>query len=81
MLKQVGKATYCINMHDRRKRKRVFHMNMLHVREFFSPTQAAGWAEDVEVGMQNEIPVWKETGLGTFSTKDIYFREKITAEQ
>ena len=28
VLKQVGKVTYCIDMNDRRKRTRVFHVNM-----------------------------------------------------
>ena len=30
VLKQIGKVTYCIDMHDRHKQKRVFHMNKLH---------------------------------------------------
>ena len=30
VLKQVGKVTYCIDMHNRHKQKRVFHVNKLH---------------------------------------------------
>ena len=76
VLKQVGKVTYCIDMHDRRKRKRLFHINMLC--EFFqdSSTQVAGWAEDMEVDVQDEIPVWRE-----FGPEDICFGEQLTAEQ
>ena len=78
VLKQVGKVTYCINMHDRRKRKRIFML-----REFFqdSSTQVAGWAKDIEVDVQDEIPVWRELGSGTFSAEDIHFGEQLTAEQ
>ena len=37
--------------------------------EFFqdSTTLVAGWAEDIEVDVQDEIPVWRELGSGTFS--------------
>ncbi|KAL5500580.1 hypothetical protein EMCRGX_G012167 [Ephydatia muelleri] len=46
-------------MHDRRKRKRVFHINML--REFHSsPSSTACWTEEQDRGAdeQDDIPVW-----------------------
>lgn len=65
--RSVRKVNYVINMHDRRKCKRIFHINML--REFHSSsspvsTSTACWAEDqarVADG-QDEIPVWSEVG-------------------
>ena len=50
MVKQIGKVTYLIDMQDCRKRKRVFHVNML--REFFHDDNSAvvaGWAEHIDV--------------------------------
>ncbi|KAL5481930.1 hypothetical protein EMCRGX_G022205 [Ephydatia muelleri] len=46
-----------------------------------SSTQVARWAEDIEVDVQDEIPVWRELGSGTFSAEDIRFGEQLTAEQ
>ena len=57
--KRVGKVNYVIDMHDRRKRKKVFHINML--REFHSsPSSTACWTEEQDRGAdeQDDIPVW-----------------------
>ena len=65
VLKQVGTVDYEIDMHDHRKRKRIFHVNML--REF-SPTSdsmAVGYwcAEEAYLGEpradDKEVPVWR----------------------
>eukprot|EP00731_Ephydatia_muelleri_P012035 Em0006g929a len=59
VVKQVGKVHYLIDMHDRRKRKRVFHINML--REFLSNSSAACtsyWSGNLDVDEDDEIPVW-----------------------
>ena len=59
VVKQVGKVNYLIDIHDRRKRKRVFHINML--REFLSNSSAACtsyWSESLDVDEDDEIPVW-----------------------
>ena len=59
VVKQVGKVNYLIDMHDRRKRKRVFHINML--REFLSNSSAACtsyWSGNLDVDEDDEIPVW-----------------------
>ena len=31
VVERMGKVTYLVNMHDRKKRRRVFHINMLKV--------------------------------------------------
>eukprot|EP00731_Ephydatia_muelleri_P020019 Em0012g844a len=61
VVKQVGKVHYLIDIHDRRKRKRVFHINML--REFLSNSSAACtsyWSENLDVDEDDEIPAQRD---------------------
>ena len=60
--RRVGKVNYVVDMHDRCKRKRIFHINML--REFHSSNSpgfstTSCWAEDQagDADGQDEIPV------------------------
>ena len=57
--KQVGEVNYQIDMHDRRKRKRIFHVNML--RPWHVPTDVSYMAEEVPVTELEEVPVWRES--------------------
>ncbi|KAL5481761.1 hypothetical protein EMCRGX_G021992 [Ephydatia muelleri] len=78
VVKQIGKVTYLIDMHDRRKHKRVFHVNMLW--EFFhedTSAVVAGWAEQIDVILQDEIPMWKDSG----TLADVHFGTQLTPEQ
>ena len=56
MLQKVGKMNYMVDMHDRRKRKRIFHINML--REFHMPKVFDNcWMEEVSrEGQDDSIP-------------------------
>ena len=61
--RRVGKVNYVVDMHDRRKRKRVFHINMLrefHSSSSHSPSGTACWTEeqDRDADEQDDIPVW-----------------------
>ena len=56
MLRYVGSVTYEIDVVDRRKRKRILHVNML--RKWCVPAGDAYWAEKVADGVDNEIPTW-----------------------
>ena len=61
ILRRIGKVDYLVNMHDKRKKKRVLHVNMLQ--KWHSPTLTATdyAAEEVRGdGEENDIPVWKE---------------------
>ena len=73
----MGKVNYCVNMHDRHKRHRVFHVNML--REFYPDRnqQVVGWAEDMETDLQEKIPVWKEGEAVTLDS--CHMGEQLTA--
>eukprot|EP00731_Ephydatia_muelleri_P007213 Em0003g1461a len=79
VVKAVGKVNYCVDMHDRRKRHRVFHVNML--REFYPDNhqQVVGWAEDMETDLQEEIPVWKDGEAVTLDS--CHMGEQLTPEQ
>ena len=75
--KQVGKVNYLIDMHDRRKRKRLFHINML--REYLSSpaVSTSYWSESgTDVDEDDEIPVWKEVSAGV-----VHYGPQLTEQQ
>ena len=75
--KQVGKVNYLIDMHDRRKRKRLFHINML--REYLSSPafSTCYWSESgTDVDEDDEIPVWKEESAGV-----VHYGPQLTEQQ
>ena len=57
-LAREGKVTYLVDMHDRKKRRRVFHVNML--KAFHVRMEAVDYMEDVQEEGVDDIPVWKE---------------------
>ena len=58
VLRQVGPVTYKVNVFNRRKWKRILHVNML--RKWCVPAGDAYWAEEVADGVDDEIPTWDE---------------------
>ena len=54
--KKVGKVNYVVDMADRRKRKRIFHVNML--KQWHTPTHTNYLAEEVDD--EEDVPVWNE---------------------
>ena len=63
VLKRIGNVNYLIDMEDRQKRRRVFHINTL---QDFLPTDSSlvcsCWAEgqtDADVDVEQEFSVWK----------------------
>ena len=57
VVKRLGKVNYVVDMHDRKKRKRVFHVNML--RKWYSPVSTSLLAEEVaDPGSEEEDAVW-----------------------
>ena len=60
VLQRMGKVTYLIDMQDKKKRKRIFHVNMLkdyHVREGAGDQVSCFSEEDHEDEL--EIPSWR----------------------
>ena len=65
VLQKVGKVNYMVDMHDRRKRKRIFHINMLL--EFHMPKVLdinCLMEEVTREGQDDDIPVWNECPHG-----------------
>ena len=56
VIKKTSNVTYQIDMHNKRKRLRIFHINML--RKWHEATESSCWVEDIDEG-EEEIPVWK----------------------
>ena len=72
---RMGKLNYMLDMHDRRKRQRVFHVNMLkgyHVRAVVEEVEDNRYADELE----EDIPVWNEQ-----SKEGAKFGEELTREQ
>ena len=72
---RMGKLNYLLYMHDRRKRQRVFHVNMLkdyHVRAVVEEVEDNRYADELE----EDISVWNEE-----STRVAKFGEELTREQ
>ena len=64
VLARQGKVTYLVDMRDRRKRRRVFHVNML--KAFHVRTEAVGYMKEDERSLEWLDRV-KQTGMQTHS--------------
>jgi len=70
--RRVSKVNYEVDMKDKNKRKRVFHVNML--KPFYAP-ETEGYFMEEDYGGQNEdIPVWNgnPSGAPTSSKTNSY---------
>ena len=60
IIQQTGPVDYCVDMYDHRKRKRVFHINML--RKWCSAQQTEGVNLVEQVGehiLAEDVPTWQ----------------------
>ena len=64
VVKRVRKVSYLVDMHDKRKRRRVFHVNMLKAFRVRRPVESSYWVKGVMEGDDPEddfdAPVWNE---------------------
>ncbi len=61
IVKRIGKVNYLIDMHERRKRRRIFHIIMLC--KWNVPSSTSYWIEDLtEDDAQDDVPMWNEDG-------------------
>ncbi|XP_064399260.1 uncharacterized protein LOC135345747 [Halichondria panicea] len=59
VVKPIGKVDYLIHMYDRRKKRRIFHVNML--KQWYVPTNTGYIAEEIEADYVDEdIPTWTD---------------------
>ena len=78
VLQRMGKVTYLIDMQDKKKRKRIFHVNMLkdyHVREG-AGDQVSCFSEEYQED-ELEIPSWR----GGESEKIVRMGEELDSKQ
>ena len=71
VVERMGKVTYLVDMHDRRKRRRVFHVNMLkafHVRQ--SVERSYFTEENIDEEADKEVPVQNDDPRGDISMGD-----------
>ena len=63
IIRAVGRVNYLVDMHDKRKRKRVFHVNML--RKWYVPTSTGYFTKDTEQqASKDEVPTWDDGSSG-----------------
>ena len=55
--KRMGKVTYMVDMHDHKKRWRVFHVNMLKEFQVHRPAESSYFADDVD-SESDEVLFW-----------------------
>jgi len=77
VLQQVSPVMYEVNMYDKRKRHRIFHVNML--RKWNTPITTSFWSEDIPEEEQDEVPVWKESVNATENQPTI--SEQLDSQQ
>ena len=56
--RKVGEVSYEVDMYDRRKRRRIFHVNML--RGWNVPKATGYWSDEVTNEPNDDIPAWRE---------------------
>lgn len=65
-MKRLGKVSYVVDMHDRRKRRRVFHVNMLKDFRVRKPVETSFWvesesADDID---DSDVILWNDSPEG-----------------
>ena len=81
VVKRSGKVDYIIDMHDRRKRNRIFHVNMLRKFHVTKVSEANYFVDGIDDDIREEkIPVWNEDPAGQPSVGtqlDIHQKQKL----
>ena len=63
--KRIGRVTYLVDMHDKKKRKQVLHVNMLKAFSVRKSNESSYWAEEVaEDADDKDILVWNDEHSG-----------------
>ena len=65
VVQRKGRVNYKVDMHDKKRRYRTLHINML--RKWHAPSTVCFASEDREVDMEDDIPVWKEESSSTYA--------------
>ena len=77
IIERTGKVTYRVDLHDRCKRQRIFHVNMLKAFQVRSQEQLVSLAGEVpEEGSDADLPMWNDSLDGTLTVG-----EQLTEQQ
>ena len=74
---RIGTVNYEVDMNDKRKRKRIFHINML--KRWRVPSNSIFFAQDQADSDQNEVLVWNDSE-GVFDDQPL-IGDQLTTEQ
>ena len=66
VVKRLGKVSYLVDMHNKRNRRRVFHVNMLKEFRIRKPVETSFWveselAEDID---DSDVLLWDDSPEG-----------------
>lgn len=77
VVKRVGKVNYQVDMHDWRKRKRIFHINML--RPWHTRIESGYLAQESIDTEFEDVPVWSEAADS--EVEKFVFGERLSEQQ
>lgn len=75
VLERMGRVTYLVDMYDKKKRQRVFHINMLKAFSVRTSSEICSYTEE-DVSEQDDISVWNEA-----STKKAEFGDELSGPE
>lgn len=79
VVKRMGKVSYLVDTHDKKKRRRVFHVKMLKEFRVRRPVESSFWAspdETDDMDGETDVPLWNNT-----SEEGPSFGEQLSATQ
>ena len=76
IIKKMGKVDYMVKLHDRRKKFKVYHVNML--RKWHVPIATACYSEELSEDHE-DIPTWEE--INPVGVGNVKLGEKLTDKQ
>ena len=76
IIKKMGKLDYMVKLHDRRKKFKVYHVNML--RKWHVPIATACYSEELSEDHE-DIPTWEE--INPVGVGNVKLGEKLTDKQ
>ena len=77
-MKKIGNVNYQIDMHDRRKRKRIFHVNML--RPWYSTISNSCFVGEASEN-PDDLPLWQVQDDLPASVKEPLLGNSLSPEQ
>ena len=78
VIKKMGNVNYQIDMHDHRKRKRIFHVNMLHL--WYSTVSNSCFVREASED-PDDLPLWQPQDDLPASVKEPLLGNSLSPEQ